>query len=48
MAQTIGIQIERNGNGIPAYARIDLRKYGTELHEFFSSKGIEIEEIIYE
>jgi hypothetical protein len=48
MAQTIGIQIERNDNGIPAYARIDLRKYGTELHEFFSSKGIEIEESPYD
>jgi hypothetical protein len=48
MAQITGIQIEHNIKGIPAYARIDLRKYGTELHEFFSSKGIKIGESSYD
>ncbi|MDR1369264.1 MAG: hypothetical protein LBJ72_03910 [Dysgonamonadaceae bacterium] len=47
MAQTTGIQIENNAKGMPAFARIDLKKYGTELRDFFSSKGIEIEESTY-
>jgi hypothetical protein len=48
MAQTAGIQIEHNAKGMPAFARIDLKKYGIELHEFFSSKGIEIGESPYD
>ncbi|MDR1370983.1 MAG: hypothetical protein LBJ72_12810 [Dysgonamonadaceae bacterium] len=47
MTQTTGIQIEHNAKGIPVFARIDLKKYGTELSDFFSSKGIEIEESTY-
>jgi hypothetical protein len=48
MDNTTGIQIEHNAKGIPAYARIDLKKYGIELREFFSSKGIEISESNYD
>jgi hypothetical protein len=48
MAQTTGIQIEHNAKGIPVFARIDLKKYGVELHDFFSSKGIKIEESLYD
>jgi hypothetical protein len=35
-----GIYIEHNAKGIPTFARIDLKKYGVELKDFFSSKGI--------
>jgi len=41
--QTTGIYIEQNAKGIPTFARIDLKKYGTELKEFFSQKGIAFE-----
>jgi len=37
---TTGIKISRSENGIPTFARIDLRKYGAELKDFFASKGI--------
>ena len=47
MAHT-GITIERNAKGIPAFARIDLKKYGAELRDFFSSKGVAIEESPYD
>jgi HAMP domain-containing protein len=47
MEQTSGIYIERNSQGIPRFARIDLKKYGDELKDFFSSKGIAIEESLY-
>jgi hypothetical protein len=40
MVQTAGIIIEHNAKGIPTFARIDLKKYGVELKDFFSSKGI--------
>lgn len=40
MAQTTGIYIEHNAKGVPTFARIDLRKYGMELKDFFASKGI--------
>jgi hypothetical protein len=48
MAQIQGIEIEHNAKGIPAYARIDLTKYGIELRDFFSSKGIKISESNYD
>ena len=41
--QTTGIFIEQNAKGIPTFARIDLKKYGTELKEFFFQKGITLE-----
>ncbi|MDR1437393.1 MAG: hypothetical protein LBI65_04660 [Candidatus Symbiothrix sp.] len=43
MSQTIGIYIEHNVKGIPVFARIDLKKYGAELKDFFDSKGISVE-----
>jgi hypothetical protein len=45
--QTTGIFIEHNAKGVPTFARIDLKKYGTELKEFFSTKGISVEESRY-
>ena len=42
--QTAGIFIEHNAQGVPTFARIDLKKYGTDLREFFSAKGISVEE----
>jgi hypothetical protein len=47
MEQTSGIYIERNSEGIPRFARIDLKRYGDKLKDFFSSKGIAIEELPY-
>jgi len=47
MATTTGITIERNASGIPNFAHIDLLKYGEELKDFFSSKGIEVEKSPY-
>ncbi|MDR2679639.1 MAG: hypothetical protein LBC47_02375 [Tannerella sp.] len=44
MAQVAGIFIEHNAQGIPTYARIDLRKYGKDLMSFFKEKGVEIKE----
>ena len=41
--QTTGIFIEHNAKGVPTFARIDLKKYGTELKEFLSAKGIPFE-----
>jgi hypothetical protein len=46
--QTTGILIEHNAKGIPTFARIDLNKYGAELKEFFSAKGISLEESPYD
>ena len=46
--QTAGILIEHNAKGVPTFARIDLKKYGKELQEFFSAKGIAIEESPYD
>ena len=43
-----GITIKRNANGIPTFARIDLKKYGNELKDFFSSKGISVEKSEYD
>ena len=45
--QTTGIYIEHNANGTPTFARIDLKKYGEELKEFFTAKGISVEESPY-
>jgi hypothetical protein len=47
MAQTAGIYIEHNAKGAPIFARIDLKKYGSELREFFYTKGIDVEESHY-
>ena len=45
--QTAGIFIEHNTKGVPTFARIDLKKYGAELKEFFFAKGISVEESPY-
>ncbi|MCL2649962.1 MAG: hypothetical protein FWD60_02910 [Candidatus Azobacteroides sp.] len=45
--QATGIFIEHNANGTPTFARIDLNKYGSELKEFFSAKGISVEKSCY-
>jgi hypothetical protein len=45
--KTTGITIERNANGTPTFARIDLRKYGVELKDFFAAKGVAVEESPY-
>lgn len=45
--QQEGIFIEHNAKGVPTFARIDLNKYGAELKEFLSTKGISIEESSY-
>jgi hypothetical protein len=43
MEQTTGVFIERNMQGIPSYARIDLNKYGKRLMPFFKEIGIDKE-----
>ena len=48
MLNAAGIFIEHNAKGVPTFARIDLMKYGTELKEFFSTKGISVEESLYD
>ena len=45
--QATGIFIEHNAKGVPTFARIDLKKYGSELKNFFSEKGISIEKSPY-
>jgi hypothetical protein len=41
--QTTGITIERNSRGEPTYARIDLKRYGSRLQDFFAAEGVRIE-----
>ncbi|MCL1937221.1 MAG: hypothetical protein FWF52_02360 [Candidatus Azobacteroides sp.] len=45
---TSGITIEYNTKGIPTFARIDLRKYGDQLKDFFASEGVSVEESPYD
>lgn len=45
MENITGITIEKDLRGNARYARIDLRKYGAELKEFFKEKGIEIDKV---
>ena len=45
--QATGIFIEHSANGTPTFARIDLNKYGEELKEFFSQKGVLVEKSRY-
>ena len=45
--QTAGIFIEHNAKGVPTFARIDLKKYGTDLREFFSERGVSVEKSLY-
>ena len=48
MSQAAGIYVEHNAKGIPTFVRIDLKKYGGELKEFFSTKGITVEKSTYD
>jgi len=43
-----GITIEHNRKGAPTFARIDLRKYGDKLKDFFTSEGVSVEELVYD
>ncbi|GHT60445.1 hypothetical protein FACS189451_00510 [Bacteroidia bacterium] len=46
--EATGIYIEHNAKGAPTFARIDLKKYGMELKDFFSSKGVSVEKSPYD
>ena len=39
MARVPGIQIEKDSKGVPAYARIDLKKHGEALKPFLDEVG---------
>ncbi|MEI6753701.1 MAG: hypothetical protein WCK78_11090 [Paludibacter sp.] len=45
MARIAGITIEKDLRGHARYARIDLRKYGEDLRNFFQEKGVSIDEV---
>jgi hypothetical protein len=45
MNQATGIIIERNARGVPSYARIDIKKYGDQLKDFFTLNGVEINDL---
>ena len=47
MAQAAGIIIEHNAKGAPTFARVDLKKYGDKLQDFFASEGVLIEKSPY-
>jgi hypothetical protein len=40
-----GITIERNAQGLPAFVRIDINRYGSQLEKFFSSIDVAIDDI---
>ena len=46
--EAVGIYIEHNASGIPAFARIDLKKYGERLRDFFTSEGVALKEVPYD
>jgi hypothetical protein len=46
--QTTGITIERNSRGEPAFARIDLKKHGDKLKDFFAANRIKFEDTPYD
>ncbi|MDR0699649.1 MAG: hypothetical protein LBG28_10605 [Tannerella sp.] len=46
--KTTGITIERNASGVPTFARIDLRKYGSQLKDFFAANSVELDESPYD
>jgi hypothetical protein len=46
--QTAGIAIERNSRGEPAFVRIDLKKHGDKLKDFFASNHVTLEEPPYD
>jgi hypothetical protein len=46
--QTTGITIERNAKGEPVRARIDLKKHGEMLKDFFAANQVKLEESPYD
>jgi hypothetical protein len=46
--QTTGITIERNARGEPVRARIDLKKHGAQLKDFFAANQVKLEESPYD
>jgi hypothetical protein len=47
MNQIGGVVLERDTKGAPVFAHIDMKKYGTQLLDFFSKNGIEVAESPY-
>ncbi len=45
---TRGIYIERNANGVPSFAHIDLKRYGNKLKDFFLSEGVVLDKPAYD
>ena len=43
-----GITIERNARGEATFARIDLKRHGKKLMDFFASNHVELEESPYD
>jgi hypothetical protein len=46
--KSTGITIARNASGVPTFARIDLRKYGNQLKDFFAANRVELDESPYD
>jgi hypothetical protein len=46
--KTAGITFERDTRGVPAFVRIDLKKHGDQLKDFFASNQVEPEEPPYD
>jgi hypothetical protein len=46
--KTSGITFERDTRGVPAFVRIDLKKHGDKLKDFFASNQIELDESPYD
>jgi hypothetical protein len=47
MARIAGVTIERNAYGTPKYVRIDLKRYASQLADFFKANNIEVEKSPY-
>ncbi|MDR0685963.1 MAG: hypothetical protein LBF79_00670 [Dysgonamonadaceae bacterium] len=43
--RSTGIYIETDRDGVPTFARIDLRKYGEKLKDFFSAEGVSVDKL---
>ena len=43
MARIAGITIEKDLRGHARYARIDMKKYGDRLKDFFNEVGVKVE-----
>jgi hypothetical protein len=46
--KTAGITIERDARGVTAFVRIDLKRHGDKLKDFFASNQVELEESPYD